>query len=110
MQILREMKKDGSFDDISPNYMDMVLSETSKVAYTYPDYLKYYPQKEINLTKREKEIISMLCSGMSMNEICENCGISMNGLKKHNSNIYRKLGASNRAEAERNARAYGIIF
>ncbi|MBR1444710.1 MAG: hypothetical protein IJ583_14395, partial [Firmicutes bacterium] len=110
LQILREMKKDGSFDDISPNYVDMVLSETSKVAYTYPDYLKYYPQKEINLTKREKEIISMLCSGMSMNEICENCGISMNGLKKHNSNIYRKLGASNRAEAERNARAYGIIF
>ena len=104
------MKKDGEFDDISSEYVDITLSETAKIAYTYPDYLKYYPKKEIKLTKREKEILSMLCIGMSMNEICENCGISMNGLKKHNSNIYRKLEASNRAEAERNARAYGIIF
>ena len=110
LQILKEMKKDGEFDDISSEYVDITLSETAKIAYTYPDYLKYYPQKEIKLTKREKEILSMLCIGMSMNEICENCGISMNGLKKHNSNIYRKLEASNRAEAERNARAYGIIF
>ena len=31
------------------------------------------------------------------------------GLKKHNRNIYQKLGAKNRAEAERKAMQLGLI-
>ncbi|MCR5797910.1 MAG: LuxR C-terminal-related transcriptional regulator [Eubacterium sp.] len=88
---------------------EQILEETSKMALSYPDYLKYIPKDEIHLTKRESEVLFMLCSGLSTEEICEKCGISYSGLKKHNRSIYQKLGVSNRAEAERKARWLGII-
>ncbi len=51
----------------------------------------------------------MLCAGMTSEEICAALSISYNGLKKHNRNIYRKLGAKNRAEAERQAARLGLV-
>ncbi|MBO4376220.1 MAG: response regulator transcription factor, partial [Lachnospiraceae bacterium] len=63
----------------------------------------------VSLTKRETVILSMLCRGMSMEDICEELDITYDGLKKHNRNIYRKLGAKNRAEAERKAAWLGLV-
>ena len=105
-----EMKQKSADDDKAFfTYFDMILSETGKVALYYPDYMKYIPKQEVVFTKRETQVLSMLCSGMSMNEICEKCGISYSGLKKHNRNIYAKLGASDRAEAERKAAQLGLV-
>jgi LuxR family maltose regulon positive regulatory protein len=52
----------------------------------------------------------MLCAGMSTEEICDILNISYEGLKKHNRGIYRKLGAKNRAEAERKATQMGLVY
>ena len=71
--------------------------------------MKYIERTDITLTRREMQILSMLCSRLSTDEICKKCGITYNGLKKHNKNIYQKLGAKNRAEAERKALQFGLI-
>jgi LuxR family maltose regulon positive regulatory protein len=50
------------------------------------------------LTGREKEILRVLASGMSRQEIAEAMSISLNTVKTHLANIFTKLGVSNKAE------------
>lgn len=50
------------------------------------------------LTKREKEILEYLLKGYTNTYICEKLYISMNTLKTHNRNIYKKLEVKNKGE------------
>jgi DNA-binding CsgD family transcriptional regulator len=51
------------------------------------------------LTQREVEVLRLMPSGMSNRQIAEALAISINTVDRHVSNIYTKIGASNRAEA-----------
>lgn len=53
---------------------------------------------QYHLTKRENMILRMLMKGKDNNEISEELGISVNTLKKHILNIYRKLDINNRVQ------------
>ncbi len=107
--LLKECKALFKKRDGEGEYFWEVLEEAQKQALAYPDYLRFIPQEKVVLTKRETQVLSMLCAGLSMDEISEQCGISYGGLKKHNRNIYRKLGAKNRTEAERRAAQLGLV-
>jgi NarL family two-component system response regulator LiaR len=52
-----------------------------------------------NLTAREKEILSFLAQGYLYKEVADNCNISLQTVKKHVQNIYKKLHVQNRTEA-----------
>ena len=54
---------------------------------------------DTRLSKRELQVLQLLSQGRSREEIAAAMGISINGVKKHLSSIYKKLGANNRAEA-----------
>jgi DNA-binding NarL/FixJ family response regulator len=51
------------------------------------------------LTEREIEVLNYIAAGKLDKEIARELGRSTNTVKHHVANIYRKLGASNRAEA-----------
>ncbi|MDD3412767.1 MAG: LuxR C-terminal-related transcriptional regulator [Lachnospiraceae bacterium] len=51
-----------------------------------------------DLTKREQTILKLLLEGKDNMEICEEISISINTLKKHILNLYRKLGIKNRVQ------------
>lgn len=53
------------------------------------------------LSAREKEIALLLYEGINNNEIAERLFLSTNTVKVHTSNLYRKLGVSNRVQAMR---------
>lgn len=54
--------------------------------------------EQYRLTKREETILRLLLAGMDNEKICTQLVISVNTLKKHVLNIYRKLGIRNRVQ------------
>ena len=54
--------------------------------------------KKYQLTKREETILGFLMDGADNIQICDELVISLNTLKKHILNIYRKLGIRNRVQ------------
>lgn len=53
---------------------------------------------EFHLTAKEQEILRLLVSGVSTEQICEQLFITLNTLKKHNLSIYKKMGINNRIQ------------
>lgn len=53
---------------------------------------------DFSLTKRETEMIRLLCSNMDTEHICEKMVISTSTFHKHLSNIYSKTGFKNRIQ------------
>lgn len=53
----------------------------------------------INLSSREHQVLTLLSQGFSRKAIAKQMNISENGVKKHLSSLYKKLGAKSRAEA-----------
>lgn len=54
---------------------------------------------QTDLTSRERQILSMLASGFTYQKISEGLFISIETVKRHCHNIYKKLGVKNRTEA-----------
>jgi two-component system, NarL family, response regulator LiaR len=61
------------------------------------------------LTPREQEVLALLASGRSNQDIAESLVVSVRTVKVHVSNILAKLSASNRTEAVAKARARGFL-
>jgi DNA-binding NarL/FixJ family response regulator len=61
-------------------------------------------KEKYDLTKRETEILELLCKGMSYKNIAETCFISQRTVNSHVENIYRKLNVHNAIEASNLAR------
>ena len=51
------------------------------------------------LTKREKEVFTLLVSNMTTKEIAEELGISEKTVRNHISNTMQKLGVKGRSQA-----------
>lgn len=64
---------------------------------------------EVNLSPREAEVLEKLSYGATTKEIAKTLVISNNTVKTHINKIFKKLGATNRAEAVAKAVASGII-
>jgi ATP/maltotriose-dependent transcriptional regulator MalT len=66
-------------------------------------------QLEDHLSERELEVLSIIASGKTNSEVAGDLFVSVATVKSHSGNIYRKLGARNRAEALNRARELGLI-
>ena len=64
---------------------------------------------DFDLTRREKEILEQLSTGLSYNQIADNLVISSGTVRKHIENIYRKLQVHNKVEALDVARKNKIL-
>jgi DNA-binding CsgD family transcriptional regulator len=61
------------------------------------------------LTKRECEVLSLIASSCSNQQIAEALNISLNTVERHSANVYRKLGIRGRVEATAYALRSGIV-
>jgi LuxR family maltose regulon positive regulatory protein len=62
------------------------------------------------LSERELEVLALIAEGLSNQEIAQRLFISLRTVKWHASNIYGKLGVSNRTQAVARARALGVLL
>ncbi|RWZ68394.1 LuxR family transcriptional regulator [Labedella populi] len=63
----------------------------------------------VELTGREREVLTLLVSGLSVSVIARQLVVSPNTVKKQRASIYRKLGATTREEAAIAAIARGLL-
>jgi ATP/maltotriose-dependent transcriptional regulator MalT len=61
------------------------------------------------LTKRELEILRHLATGAPISAIATTLHVSLNTMKTHLKNVYRKIGASGRDEAVAKAKSLYIL-
>jgi ATP/maltotriose-dependent transcriptional regulator MalT len=61
------------------------------------------------LSERELEVLALLVSGRTNAEIAGDLFVALGTVKSHVNNIYRKLGAANRAEAAARARELNLL-
>lgn len=53
-------------------------------------------QRDLNLTKREKQVLDCICSGASNKEIANKLFVSEQTIKSHCNKLFKKFGVSNR--------------
>ena len=62
-----------------------------------------------NLTVREREILRLVSDGLTNGRIARELSVTEQTVKFHLSNVYRKLGVSNRTQASRYAHMNGLM-
>lgn len=78
----------------------------------YIEYIQNKPQKAINnvdLTRKETEVISLVAKGKQDKEIAECLGITETTVYTHCRNLRKKIGVTNRTELAIYARENGIV-
>ncbi len=68
------------------------------------------PDDDPGLTRRELEILQLVAEGHSNAQLARMLWVTEQTVKFHLSNIYRKLGVSNRTEASRWAQLQGLLI
>jgi two-component system, NarL family, response regulator LiaR len=61
-------------------------------------YKSVKPVKQ-NISEREKEVMSLIATGLTCKQVAEKLFLSPGTVKKHLDNIYFKLNVSNKIEA-----------
>jgi DNA-binding NarL/FixJ family response regulator len=61
------------------------------------------------LTSRQQEIIPLLAEGMPNKRIADTLGVTEGTIKQHLKDLFKRLGASNRTQAVKEARRLGLL-
>ncbi|HYH43478.1 MAG TPA: response regulator transcription factor [Burkholderiales bacterium] len=67
------------------------------------------PSAPVHLTRRQLEVLALLCEGLPNKLICRRLGIAPGTAKAHISSILRELGVGSRLQAVVAARAQGLL-
>ncbi len=93
------------FRELSPEMIDKIVSKI-KVNLEEKGETEELVEP---LTEREREILTLAAGGLSNKKIAEKLFITEGTTKWHLSNIYSKLGVSNRTRAAAKARELGLL-
>jgi DNA-binding CsgD family transcriptional regulator len=63
----------------------------------------------VHLTRRQREVLALLCEGLPNKLICRRLEIAPGTAKAHISSILRELGVASRLQAVVAARRYGLL-
>lgn len=90
---------------LDPAITNKVMSAFARLASPKPQ-----PQPLVEpLSEREIEVLRLLASGVSNQELADQLIVAVNTVKRHVSNIMGKLGVENRTQAVAKAREVGLL-
>lgn len=85
-------------DDDEIRFLKKARKASKNVAIVFPNYLKNRRLGNAHLTRKEQEIYTLLENNRTNPEIANLCGCSINTVKYHIKNIYKKLDVNSRKE------------
>jgi NarL family two-component system response regulator LiaR len=65
--------------------------------------------EKLKISKRELEVLELIATGLSNQEIADKMFVSLNTVKTHLSNLFLKLEVNRRTQAIRKAKVLGLI-
>jgi two-component system, NarL family, nitrate/nitrite response regulator NarL len=86
----------------------ILINQLSNVKEKQPEVIKSLPA-EMTVTKREKEILTLLFSGKGNKEIADSLNISKRTAEVHRFNLMKKLGVKNLIELSKVVNEYALI-
>src|SRR5207245_846971 len=69
---------------------------------------KFSRAATVNLTKRQRNVLALLCRGYTQEEIAERLSVSLPTVKTHRQRIYEQLGVHNEYDARIAAYTLGL--
>jgi len=73
------------------------------------EFARLNQQRFAQLSGREREILGLICQGLSNEEIGRRIFRSVNTVRTHRNNIWRRLGIRSVVEAVRWAQAFDLV-
>jgi LuxR family maltose regulon positive regulatory protein len=111
--MLARLLREGQLGTVQPDYVQRILGAfPDKVRYEVmtaaeaPAANKALPEP---LTERELAILRLIEAGYSNGQIAERLVVTLHTVKKHNSNIYSKLGVRSRTQAVAKGRELKLL-
>jgi LuxR family maltose regulon positive regulatory protein len=98
----------GAFEFTSMDEADDTLHRAVTRMQDLPSNLRHVPVVE-PLTPREIEVLQLIAGGLSNRQIAQKLYITLSTVKRHNANIYGKLGVNSRTQAAARARDLGLL-
>jgi two-component system, NarL family, response regulator LiaR len=81
-----------------------------KVVLVGPDFILNEPElQRLGISKREYEVLELMSTGFSNQEIADKLFVSLNTIKTHASNLFLKLDVSRRTQAIQKAKELRLI-
>lgn len=90
-------------------YSDRVADIARRTGLLYPNYLKSQKTSGQNLSEGELKVLRLMKEELSNSEIAAYLDVSLNTVKFHSKNIYKKLEVNSRGQALKQARNLGIL-
>jgi DNA-binding CsgD family transcriptional regulator len=88
------------------------IVEVEKEVYietTAPTQIDQKEIEKLGLSKREMDVLTLMATGLSNDEIANKLFVSLNTVKTHSSNIFMKLEVKRRTQAVEKAKRLNII-
>ncbi|WP_345954139.1 LuxR C-terminal-related transcriptional regulator [Mucilaginibacter sp. PAMB04168] len=92
-----------------PKVETMVVEKEIYVSPATPFVLNQNALNELNLSRRELDVLELMAGGLSNQEIAERLFVSLNTIKTHSARVFEKLEVKRRTQAVEKARRISLI-
>jgi DNA-binding CsgD family transcriptional regulator len=94
---------------VKPKVETRIIEKEVYIAHSTQTEINQQEITKLGISKRELEVLNLMASGLSNEEIATKLFISLNTVKTHSSNIFLKLDVKRRTQAVEKAKRLNII-
>jgi NarL family two-component system response regulator LiaR len=92
-----------------PKVQTVTVEKQVYIDTSAPFILKEEALTKLNMSRRELEVLQLMSSGLSNQEIATRLFVSINTVKTHSARVFEKLEVNRRTQAVKQARKLGLI-